>query len=147
MTYNPGKIAGENWREDYADMLLSFDHSAVSAAVLSFIRTEMSPDIAGADEDQIYTLTSVAFVKLYQRHAIEPIRPLSAEGERQLDDLLRNFNVVPGPAEEPDAELTLIEQVVHDWNTIGMDAFGKKRRADAKYEVAYVKAIEQGKIR
>lgn len=144
-TYNPGKVAGESWREDYAAMLLSFDRSAVSAAILSFIRTEMSDDIAGADEDEIYVQICVAFVKLYQRQAIDPIRPLSQEGERQLDELLRNFNVVPGSV-EPDAELTFMEQVVQDWNTIGMDAFGKKRRSDAKYEAAYVKAIEQGKI-
>lgn len=145
MTYNPIQAAGDSWTAEYSDLLLSFDRSLVNQAMRSFIRTEMAQDIATAEEDEAFCMLNVAFVKLYQRHAIEPIRPLSAAGESLLAELLQNFNVVPGPLEE-DESLTLREQVIQDWNTIGMDAFKKKRQADAKYEAMYARLAESGDI-
>ena len=146
MTYNPVVAAGNAWTEDYADLLLSFDRSAVNSAMRSFVRTEMADDIANADEDVVYALICVAFVKLYDRQAIDPIRPLSAEGERQLDDLLRTFNVVPAAPEEQPEELTLTEQVARDWATLPGKEIGIKRK-DPKYEAAVLRAIAQGKIK
>ena len=144
--YNAADSAGANWLEDYTPMLLSFDRSAVGAAIKSFFRTEMFDDIKDAEEGDIYVQICVAFGKLYRRQAIAPIRPLSSEGEIQLAELLQNFNVVSGPAEEPDEELTFLESVVRDWNTLSGKEIGVKRR-DPKYEAAINKAIEQGKIR
>ena len=145
-TYNAADQAGTNWLEDYASLLLSFDRSAVGAAIKSFFRTEMSDDIRGAEENEIYIQICCAFTKLYLRGAIKEIRPLSTEGARMLDELLGNFNIVPGPVEE-DESLTLREQVIQDWNTIGMDAFKKKRQADSKYEAMYARLAESGDIR
>src|ERR1700731_495446 len=94
MNINPGREAGKNWMSDYAPMLLSFDSAEVSKALLSFCRLEMSDEFAGADESTIYTLLCVAWVKLFQRGAVQQLRPLSSEGSRQLEELQRNFNVV-----------------------------------------------------
>jgi hypothetical protein len=146
MSYNAEFEAGRSWAADYADLLLSFDRSEVGAAIKSFFRTEMLEDIKNAEEDDIYVQICVAFVKLYRRQAVAPIRPLSVEGERQLDDLLRNFNVVPGPAEEQPEEITLTEQVARDWVALSGKEIGIKRK-DSKYEAAVLRAIEQGKIR
>jgi hypothetical protein len=144
MTYTPGKQAGENWREDYSDMLLSFNRELVNAAILSFVRTEM--DLSGMDEDEIYFQICIAFCKLYQRKAVAPIRPFSTEGQRMLDDILREFNVVAG--DRPvDPEVTILEQVVQDFNghAVPMDEI-RKRRKDPAYEAAYISALEQGRI-
>jgi hypothetical protein len=146
MSYSTEFEAGKSWAADYADLLLSFDRSQVGAAIKSFFRTEMLEDIKNAEEDEIYVQICVAFVKLYQRQAIAPIRPLSAEGERQLDELLRNFNIVPGPAEEQPEELTFLESVVRDWNTLPTKDISRKRHSDPKYEAAINRAIEEGKI-
>jgi hypothetical protein len=144
--YNAEHAAAVSWAEDFADMLLSFDRSAVGNAIKSFFRTEMAEDVKDAEEDVIYSLICVAFVKLYNRRAIDLIRPLSMEGERQLGDLLRNFNVVPTAPEEQPEELTLTEQVARDWYTLPGKEVGIKRK-DPKYEAAVLRAIEQGKIK
>jgi hypothetical protein len=126
---------------------LSYDRSALDAAILAFIRTEMAEDTKGADEDTLYAMLCVAFVKLSSRGAVQPIRPLSSEGERQLDELQAGFNVVAGdrPAEDP--AITILEQVVQDFNghAVPMDEI-RKRRKDPAYEAAYVTALEQGRI-
>jgi hypothetical protein len=145
MTYNPGKQAGEHWREDYSDMLLSFNREMVNAAILSFVRTEM--DLSGMDEDEIYFQICIAFCKLYQRQAVAPIRPFSTEGQRMLDDILREFNVVAG--DRPvDPELTVYEQVLEAFNghQTPMSEI-RKLRKDPQFEAAYVKALENGDIK
>ena len=144
--YNPGKLAGQNWKEDYNSMLLSFNRDAVFAAMVAFTSVEMSEETKGATEEELYTILSIAFVQLLKRGAIEPIRPLSTEGERQLSELQANFNVVAGPPEPEDESLSIAEQVIHDWDTIGMKAFAENVRTDSKYEKAYLKLIEQGRL-
>jgi hypothetical protein len=142
--YNAGLEAVKKWKEDYADLRLSYDRSALDAALLAFIRTEMSEDTKGADQDTLYMMLSIAFVKLTQRGAIEPIRPLSSEGERQLVELQAGFNVVAGDREiEP--EVSLLQQVVQDFNghAVPMDEI-RKRRKEPAYEAAYIQALEQG---
>jgi hypothetical protein len=63
-----------------------------------------------------------------------------------LDELLRNFNVVPAAPEEQPEELTLTEQVARDWHTLSGKEIGIKRK-DPKYEAAVLRAIAQGKIK
>ena len=144
MTYNAGLEASVRWKEDYQNLLLSFNREQVFSALLSFVRTEM--DISGQESEEIYIQLCCAFVKLYRRGALQPIRPLSSEGEIQLDELLRNFNVVPAAPEEQPEELTLTEQVARDWATLPGKEIGIKRK-DPKYEAGVLRAIEQGKIK
>jgi hypothetical protein len=147
MSYNPGLEAATKWKEDYADLRLSYDRSALDAALLAFVRTEMANDTVGADEDALYTMLCIALVKLTQRGAVAPIRPLSSEGERQLAELTANFNVVPGDLRPKELQLSLVEQVAQDFNQhlIPMSEI-RKRRKDPEYEGAYVTALEAGLI-
>jgi hypothetical protein len=146
-TYNPISAAGAAWETDYGALRLSYDRSALDQAIRAFIRTEMPDEITGADEETVYMLISIAFVKLTQRGAIGPIRPLSTEGERQLAELKANFNVVPGDLRPKAAVLSFVEQVAKDFNehVVPMTEI-KKRRKDPAYEQAYVEALEQGLI-
>jgi hypothetical protein len=145
--YNAGLEAVKKWKEDYADLRLSYDRSALDAALLAFIRTEMAEGTKGADEDTLYMMLSIAFVKLSQRGAVEPIRPLSSEGERQLAELQAGFNVVAG--DRPvDPELTVYERVLEAFNgnKTPMSEI-RKLRKDPQFEAAYVKALENGDIK
>jgi hypothetical protein len=147
MAYNAGLAAITQWKEDYADLRLSFDRSLLDASLLAFLRSEMADDITGADEDTIYTIICVAFVKLLQRGAVEPIRPLSSEGERQLAELRSSFNVVSG--DRPvDPELTAYDRVLEAFNgnKTPMSEI-RKLRKDPQFEAAYVKALENGDIK
>ena len=145
--YNAGKAAADAWKNDYADMLLSFNRDAIFAAILAFIRVEMANDTVGSDADALHVMLCIAFVKLIQRGAIAPIRPLSTEGERQLAELKASFNVVPGDLRPKEAVLSFVEQVAKDFNehVVPMTEI-KKRRKDPAYEQAYVEALEQGLI-
>src|ERR1700691_2194066 len=96
MNYNPGLEAALKWKSDYSDLRLSFDRSDMDARLLAFVRTEMANDAIGADEDALYLLLCIAFCKLYKREALQPIRPLSASGARQLEELTKSFNIIPG---------------------------------------------------
>lgn len=144
--YNPGLEAANNWKADYADLRLSYDRSALDASLLAFLRTEMAADTIGADADTLYVMLCTAFVKLSSRGAVEPIRPLSSEGERQFRELQANFNIVAG--DRPiDPDLTILEQVVQDFNghAVPMSEI-RKRRKNPEYEQAYTTALEQGRI-
>ena len=138
MPYDTAKAAGAAWKADHQPMLLSFPE--VRSEMLAFCTTEAANDFTGADEDTIYMLLNIAFTKLYLRGAITPIRPFSSEGERQLREILANFNVV---ASEPDVDqeevehLSLREQAVRDSNTLPSVQFNQKLRADPKYRAAY----------
>jgi len=145
--YNAGKAAAESWKQDYEALRLSYDRSALDAALLAFVRTEMADDTVGADEELLYNLLCIAFVKLTQRGAIVPIRPLSTEGERQLTELRQSFNVIPGDLRPEAPQLSLIERVAKDFNEhlVPMSEI-KKRRKDPEYESAYVSALEAGLI-
>jgi hypothetical protein len=147
MPYNAGLEAATKWKEDYADLRLSYDRSALDAALLAFVRTEMAGDTVGADEESLYVMLCIAFVKLTQRGAIVPIRPLSSEGERQLAELKASFNVIPGDLRPEEPELTLVESVANDFNEhkIPMSEI-RKRRKNPEYEAAYVQALEAGLI-
>jgi hypothetical protein len=147
MPYNPGLEAATKWKEDYADLRLSYDRSALDAALLAFVRTEMAGDTVGADEELLYNLLCIAFVKLTQRGAVAPIRPLSSEGERQLAELKASFNVIPGDLRPKEPQLSLVEQVAKDFNEhlVPMSEI-RKRRKDPEYEAAYVEALEAGLI-
>jgi hypothetical protein len=147
MSYNPGLEAATKWKEDYADLRLSYDRSALDAALLAFVRTEMAGDTVGADEESLYVMLCIAFVKLAQRGAIAPIRPLSTEGERQLAELKAGFNVVPGDLRPKEPELSLVEQVAQDFNQnkVPMSEI-RRRRRDPLYEATYVEALEKDLI-
>ena len=145
--YNAGKAAAESWKSDYADMLLSFDRSLVSSAMMAFIRVEMGEDTVGADEETLYALLSVCFVKLLKRGALQPITTMSANGARQLEELTANFNIVPGDLRPKEPELSLVEQVAQDFNQnkVPMSEI-RRRRRDPLYEAAYVEALEKALI-
>ena len=147
MSYNPGLEAATKWKEDYADLRLSYDRSALDAALLAFVRTEMAGDTVGADEELLYNLLCIAFVKLTQRGAVVPIRPLSSAGERQLAELKASFNVIPGDLRPKEPQLSLVEQVAKDFNEhlVPMSEI-RKRRKNPEYEAAYVEALESGLI-
>jgi hypothetical protein len=147
MNYNPGLAAALKWKEDYSDLRLSFDRSDMDARLLAFVRTEMANDAVGADETALYVMLCIAFVKLLQRGAIAPIRPLSSEGERQLTELKASFNVIPGDLRPQEPELSLVEQVAQDFNQhlIPMSEIRRKRK-NPEYESAYLEALESGHI-
>jgi predicted exporter len=145
--HNPGLEAANNWKADYAALRLSYDRSALDAALLAFLRTEMAADTVGADADTLYVMLCTAFVKLSSRGAVEPIRPLSSEGERQLAELRSSFNVVSG--DRPvDPELTVYDRVLEAFNgnKTPMSEI-KKMRKDPQFEAAYIKALENGDIK
>ena len=145
--YNAGKAAAESWKQDYEALRLSYDRSALDASLLAFIKVEMAEDTVAADEDQLYVMLCVAYSKLAQRQAISPVRPFSTEGERQHDDLCRQFRIVPGDLRPEAPQLSLIERVAKDFNEhlVPMSEI-KKRRKDPEYESAYVSALEAGLI-
>jgi hypothetical protein len=143
--YNPAFEAAQKWKEDYADLRLSYDRSALDAAIAAFVRVELADDARGADEETGYTLLCIAFVALHKRGAITPIRPFSSEGEEQLDELIRNFNVVSGPPVE-DETLTMKEQVLFDWDHIEMKKF-KENWKNPAYKAAYDQLIAEGTIK
>jgi hypothetical protein len=144
--YNAGLEAVTKWKQDYESLRLSYDRSALDAAILAFVKIEMAEDTKGADEDTLYSMLCVAFVKLTQRGAVAPIHPLSSEGQRQLAELQAGFNVVAG--DRPvDPELTLFEKVTKDFNEhkVPMSEI-RKRRKDPAYEQAYITLLERGEI-
>ena len=144
--YNAGVEAGINWKSDYSSMLLSYDSAEVSKAMLSFCRLELFDAFEDADESTIYVLLCTAFVQLHKRGAIQQLRPLSSEGERQLSELLTNFNVVraadiPAPiAEDPYSE------VIADYHSLSSSEFNAKLRADRIYSKLFQEASDAGRL-
>ena len=146
MSHNSGKAAAQSWLEDYAPLLLSYDRDSVTCGLLSFCRLEMAEDFANADESTIYALLCVAFVQLHKRGAVQQLRPLSSEGERQLFDLLKNFNVVSSASiPEPVVEDTY-SQVVSDYHNLSTPEFNTKLRTDRMYAKLFQEASDMGRV-
>ena len=87
--YYPGRAAAIAWQEDYAELLSSYDCTALDAAILSYIRRYI-PALPHEEAESVYGKICIAFAKI----TIEPIRTLSSEGRRQFEELRSKFNVI-----------------------------------------------------
>ena len=146
MAYNAGTEAAKNWLADYSPLLLSYDRSAVTQALLAYCRLELADAFDGANENEIYTLLCVAFVQLHRRGAIQQLRPLSSQGSEQMAELLKSFNILaasdaPAPEEEDP-----YFAVVNDFKNLGSADFNAKLAHDGIYRKLYHEAVDLGRI-
>jgi hypothetical protein len=145
---NKFDAAVEGFKNEYREMLLSFEWGTVDDALGSYLRTEVQTIAPEINEDGILAHLESGFVRLFNRKALVPVRPLSTEGKRQLFDLIgHDAEQHLGATAKQEEASSAIDNVIADFNgKISIGDFKKKCQTNPAYFALYEQAVASGRV-
>jgi hypothetical protein len=132
--------ANKTFLDTSRELLVSFSRDDLQKALLSYIRLHFGSEIQNAEPnvDFYVQIQQRAFLELYDRDVINPVYPITALGEKAIQEMRRATGIglqkLPTPPPpEPSAMQKLEAEILHDWRTLSGDTVRKKAAGNRIY--------------